>query len=161
MPDNSITVLRMESGPSRAKVYMNHIMRDIAIKEILDPLKVVYTEMGAPQSFIDTIDIQPRQGLRVDLVIRHPIAQWLEYGVEPHIIEAINAEYLHFEYRKTSKWIYSHARDDRVWAKALEVAHPGFPGFHILEMMLPTLVKDYERTVIEQTNEWLERTKMK
>ncbi len=92
MPDNSIAVLRMESGPMRAKLYMEHIMLDVAIREILDPLKRVYTDLGAAQSFIDTIKIEKDVGLKINLLIDHPIAEWLEYGTKPHVIQATDPE---------------------------------------------------------------------
>lgn len=163
MPDNSIAVLRMESGPSRARLYMEHIMLDVAIAEIVDPLKRIYSELGAAQSFIDTIGVEKDMGLKINLLIDHPIAEWLEYGTDPHIIQAKDPEnqLLHFQYRKTSAWFDSHANDSGDWVEAFAVDHPGFPGYQILAIMLRTLIQNYERVVVRRTNEFLQRSKMK
>jgi hypothetical protein len=163
MPDNSIAVLRMESGPTRAKLYIEHIMMDMAIREIVDPLKRIYTELGAAQSFVDTIGVEQGSGLTVNLLIDHPIAEWLEYGTDPHIIQAKDPEnqLLHFQYRKTSKWFDSHANDSGDWVEAFEVEHPGFPGYQILAIMLETLIQNYTYAVITKTNAFLQRSKMK
>lgn len=163
MPDNSIAVLRMESGPLRARLYMEHIMLDVAIREILDPLKRLYTDLGAAQSFIDTIKVEKDVGLKVNLLIDHPIAQWLEYGTAPHKIQALDPEnqLLHFQYRKTSQWFDSHANDSGDWVTAFIVDHPGFPGYQMLAIMLRSLIQNYKQMLVERTNTWLQRSKMK
>ena len=107
MPDNSIAVLRLESGKARASLYIQTIMQETAIQEIIDPLKKYYTELGASQGFIDAIKIHQLGGLKIELACEHPIAQGLEYGTEPHFIDADEAEFLRFQFRKTSKWFNS------------------------------------------------------
>lgn len=163
MPDNSIAVLRMESGPSRAKLYMESIMLNVAIREIVDPLKRIYTELGAAQSFVDTIKIEKDHGLKINLLIEHPIAEWLEYGTDPHIIPAKDPEnqLLHFQLRKTSKWFDSHANDSGDWVETFEVEHPGFPGYQMLSVMLQSLIQNYKEEIVIQTNAFLQRSKMK
>ena len=69
MPEKSIAVLRLESGPTRSELYMEHILVETAIQEIVDPLKAIYTELGAAQSFIDSIKIDNPRGLKIDLLI--------------------------------------------------------------------------------------------
>ncbi len=160
MPDNSIAVLRLESGPMRAQLYMNHIMMETAIQEIVDPLKAIYTELGAAQSFIDSIKVDNLHGLTLDLIIEHPIAQWLEYGTVPHKIEAVEAEYLHFQYRKTSKWFASHANDSRGWVRAFAVDHPGFPGYQMLAVLLRVLTERYTSKVVLRTQQYLDRSRI-
>lgn len=162
MPDNSIAVLRMESGPMRARLYMEHIMLDVAMREIVDPLKRTYTNLGAAQSFIDTISIEKDVGLKVNLLIDHPIAEWLEYGTNPHTIQAKDPDHpLHFQYRKTSAWFDSHANDSGDWVRTFEVEHPGFQGYQILAIMLQSLIQNYTGMVIQRTNDFLQRSKMK
>ncbi len=162
MPDNSIAVLRMESGPSRAKLYMEHIMIEVAIREIIDPLKRIYTDLGAAQSFIDTIKVEQDVGLKINLLIDHPIAQWLEYGTLPHTIQAKDPDNpLHFQYRKTSAWFDSHANDSGDWVMTFAVDHPGFVGYRILAIMLKILIQNYKVMLIQRTNSWLQRSKMK
>ncbi len=163
MPDNSIAILRMESGPSRATLYMAHITLDVAIREIVDPLKRIYTDLGAAQSFIDTISVEQDTGLKINLLIDHPIAQWLEYGTLPHTIQARDPEnqLLHFQFRKTSAWFDSHANDSGDWVQTFEVEHPGFVGYQMIAIMLQSLIQNYKDAVITQTNIWLQRSKMK
>ncbi len=158
--NNSIAVLRLESGPSRASQYMDHIMIDVATQEVLDPLKVRYTDLGAAQSFIDTIAIERTGFLKFDLVIDHDIAQWLEYGTEPHKIEADEAEFLHFQFRKTSSWFASHAGDSGDWIKKFKIDHPGFPGYQLIAILLQTLVQNYKAEIVRRTNEWLQRSRI-
>ena len=161
MPENSIAVLRLESGPTRSKQYMEHIMVETAIQEIVDPLKAIYTELGAAQSFIDFIEIEDGPGITVKLVFTHPICRWLEYGTDPHYIDAVEAEFLIFEYRKTSSWFASTARDDRAIFKGESVLHPGFQGYNLLAIMLGTLTQNYTREIVRQVTEYMQRTKMK
>jgi len=161
MPDNSIAVLRLESGKTRASLYMTSIMQETAIQEIVDPLKKYYTELGASQGFIDSIGIEQRGGLKIELVYGHPIAQWLEYGTEPHFIDANEAEFLNFQFRKTSKWFNSKASDSGDWFFGESVDHPGFPGYKGIAVVLRSLIQNYKNNVILKTNQFLERSRMK
>lgn len=160
MPENSIAVLRLESGPSRAKLYMESIMIETAIQEIVDPLKVFYTELGAAQSFIDSIGVEKQSNLLIDLLIEHPIAQWLEYGTQPHYIDAIEAEFLSFQFRKTSRWFDSNAKDSGDWFKGESVFHPGFTGYQLLAILLRTYTQNYVRKVVSKTQEFLQRSRI-
>ena len=160
MQDNSIAVLRLESGPSRATLYMSHIMHDVAIRTIIDPLKSRYTELGAAQSFVDSIKIEVTGPLKFNVLIDHPIAQWLEYGTIKHTIDADEAPYLIFQFRKTSAWFQSHAGDSGNWIKTFQVDHPGFPGYQRLKELLDTLKDNYAREMVDQTNDYLQRSKM-
>jgi len=161
MQDNSIAVLRLESGKSRASLYMNSIMQETAIKEILDPLKKYYTELGASQGFIDAIGIEPKGGLKIELVYGHPIAQWLEYGTAPHFIDADEAEFLRFQFRKTSKWFNSKASDSGDYFFGESVDHPGFAGYKGIAVILKPLIQNYKNNVILKTNQFLQRSKMR
>jgi len=136
-------------------------MEETAIKEIVDPLKQWYTERGASQGFIDSIGIRRANGLKIELVIEHPIAQWLEYGTEPHFIDVEEAEFLKFQFRKTSKWINSKASDSGDWFLGESVEHPGFAGYQGISTILKSLVENYKRNVILKTNLFLERSRMK
>ena len=160
MPDNSIAVLRLESGPTRSKLYMEHILLETAIQEIVDPLKAIYTELGAAQSFIDSIKMDTPKGLRIDLLIEHPIAKWLEYGTDPHWIDAVEAEFLVFQFRKTSEWFASKANDTRNWFMGESVFHPGFAGYQMLAILLRTFTQNYTKKVILKTQQYLERSRI-
>ena len=161
MPNNSIAVLRLESGPSRAKLYMEHIMIDVATQEIVDPLKKMYTELGAAQSFIDSISVEKDRGLKVNLIIDHRIAKWLEYGTQEHRISAVNAPMLQFTFRKTSIWFASTASDTGDVFTGFEVHHPGFAGYQVIPMMMDRLTQNYSKKLIEKTNKWLQGSKMR
>ena len=161
MPNNSIAVLRLESGPSRAKLYMEHIMIDVATQEIVDPLKKMYTELGAAQSFIDSISVEKDRGLKVNLIIDHRIAKWLEYGTDRHDISARNALQLRFTFRKTSTWFASTASDTGDIFRGFEVDHPGFAGYQVIPMMIDRLTQNYSKKLIEKTNKWLQGSKMR
>ena len=161
MPNNSIAVLRLESGPSRAKLYIEHIMIDVATQEIVDPLKQMYTELGAAQSFIDSISVEKDKGLKVNLIIDHRIAKWLEYGTQEHWISAVNAPMLQFTFRKTSMWFASTASDTGDVFTGFEVHHPGFAGYQVIPMMMDRLTQNYSKKLIEKTNKWLQESKMR
>jgi len=161
LQDNSIAVLRLESGKTRASLYMEHVMEETADKEILGPLKAYYTELGASQGFIDSIEIRRAGGLKIELVFGHPIAQWLEYGTEPHFIDANEAEFLRFQFRKTSSWFASKAGDGGDMFFGESVDHPGFPGYKGIAVILKPLIENYKRNVILKTNQFLERSKMR
>ena len=161
MPNNSIAVLRLESGPSRAKLYMEHIIIDVATQEIVDPLKQMYTELGAAQSFIDSISVEKDKGLKVNLIIDHRIAKWLEYGTQEHWISAVNAPMLQFTFRKTSMWFASTASDTGDVFTGFEVHHPGFAGYQVIPMMMDRLTQNYSKKLIEKTNKWLQESKMR
>jgi hypothetical protein len=161
MPNNSIAVLRLESGPSRAKLYMEHIMIDVANQEIVDPLKKMYTELGAAKSFIESISVEKDKGLKVNLIIDHRIAKWLEYGTQEHWISAVNAPMLQFTFRKTSMWFASTASDTGDVFTGFEVHHPGFAGYQVIPMMMDRLTQNYSKKLIEKTNKWLQESKMR
>lgn len=161
MPDNSITILRLESGPTRATQYMEHIKMEVANEKIVKPLIARYTELGAAKSFIDTIGIEDNGYLKIDLLIDHPIAQWLEFGTKRHWISANEAPMLNFEFKKTSAWFDSHASDSGDWFSGFEVDHPGFPGYQLLAVLLNTLTQAYIYEMVKRTNDFLERSKMK
>ena len=160
MPENSIAVLRLESGPTRSKLYMEHILVETAIQEIVDPLKAIYTELGAAQSFIDSIKIDNPRGLKIDLLIDHPIAKWLEYGTDPHWIDAVEAEFLVFQFRKTSSWFASKANDTGDWFMGESVFHPGFAGYQMLAILLRTFTQNYTKQVVLKTQAFLDRSRI-
>jgi hypothetical protein len=161
MVNESLAVLRLESGKARASLYMTSIMQETAVKEIVDPLKKYYQELGASQGFIDSIRVEQKGGLKIDLIIDHPIAEWLEYGTEPHKIDVNEAEFLRFQFRKTSSWFNSKASDSGDWFFGESVDHPGFPGYKGIAIMLESLIQNYKNNVILKTNQFLERSRMK
>ena len=140
---------------------MEHIMIDVATQEIVDPLKQMYTELGAAQSFIDSISVEKDKGLKVNLIIDHRIAKWLEYGTKEHTISAVNAKDLKFTFRKTSTWFASTASDTGDVFKGFAVDHPGFAGYQVIPMMMDRLTQNYSKKLIEKTNKWLQESKMR
>ena len=140
---------------------MEHIMIDVATQEIVDPLKQMYTELGAAQSFIDSISVEKDKGLKVNLIIDHRIAKWLEYGTDEHWISAVHAPMLQFTFRKTSTWFASTASDTGDVFTGFEVHHPGFAGYQVIPMMMDRLTQNYSKKLIEKTNKWLQESKMR
>ncbi len=137
--------LRLESAPSRAKRHMDMICVDIAIQEILDPIKQTAHSKNAAQSYIDAFKIEKTGFIKIELVNDHRFSGWLEYGTPPHTIEG---NPLAFD-----------IDGDTVFAK--KVNHPGFEGYHILKDNLPALSTNYARRLSEDTTKFLERTRMR
>lgn len=144
---NPFPLLRIESAPTRAKQYMDTIIVDIAIQEILDPLKTAYHSKGAAQSYIDRFFITKNGFMKINLENDHRIAGWLEYGTAPHLIKPNKKNMLHWT-----------APDGDHFSS--EVHHPGFGGYRILPHFLPGLINRFIIVLVKRTNEFLERSKL-
>lgn len=119
---------------------MDMICVDVAIREILDPIKQEAHSRKAAQSYIDSFRIEKTGFIKIDLVNDHRYAQWLEYGTEPHTIDSpvlINHE-----------WKYIGV-------------HPGFEGYNILDDVLQEYAQNYATIVSRETSDYLERSKMR
>lgn len=151
---NPLSVLRLESAPMRAKQYMDSIIVDTAIREILDPLKTAYVGKAAAQSFIDAFSIAKQGFLKISLENDHRFAEWLEFGTAEHIIQPIG--------RGTDEggkdmmyWTDSNGEHFR-WI----VHHPGFGGYRVIPHLLPGLINRFIIVLVKRTNEFLERSKL-
>lgn len=137
--------LRLESAIPRARQYMNRRCVDVAVREILDPLKSEAYRRKLAQSYIDKFRIEKSGFLKIDLVNDHPISRYLEYGTDPHKITgdplAFNWEGEHVFFQK--------------------VNHPGFKGYGILEDILEKLAFNYAKTLSKEASNYLWRAKMK
>lgn len=139
-----ISDLRLESAIPRAKQYMDIICVDVAIREILDPLKAEAQSRKLAQSYIDHFSIEKTGFIKIDLINDHPISQWLEYGTGPHVIEGNLAFEIDGETIFTNK-----------------VDHPGFPGYHIIDDKINELSLNYSTKLSHEASDYLERSKMR
>ena len=142
---NPLPALRLESAPTRAKQYMDSIMVDVAIREIMDPLKLAYQAKGAAQSYIDSFEIVKQGFLKINLENNHRIAQWLEFGTEPHTIEPSKKEMM-----------YWTSPEDEHFRGI--VHHPGFGGYRVIPHILTGLINRFIIVLVNRTNEFLERS---
>jgi len=146
-PNPLPSIIQMASYSDQAKNYMDSILVDVAVEEIMDPLRNAYLSKGAAQSYIDSFSIVKQGFLKMTLENNHRFAQWLEDGTEPHIIEPTKD-------KKALHWSNSSGEH---FAKI--VHHPGFGGYNVLGYMLPGLINRFIIVLVKRTNEFLDRSK--
>lgn len=145
---NPLPALRLESAPTRAKQYMDTIIVDVAIEEILDPLKNAYASKAAAQSYIDAFHIVKQGFLKINLENDHRFAEWLEFGTEEHTIGPPTEKEMMY-------WTESDGEHFR-WI----VNHPGFGGYRVIPHLLAGLINRFIIVLVNRTNEFLERSKI-
>ena len=136
--------LRLESAIPRVKQYMDMICVNVAVREILDPLKAQAYVRHLAQSYIDKFTIQKSGFIKVDLVNDHHISRYLEYGTLPH---KITGDPLAFDWEGEEVRFQS-------------VNHPGFRGYGILEDVLEGLAYNYAAQLSKEGSAYLERAKL-
>lgn len=136
--------LRLESAIPRVKQYMDMICINVAITEILDPLKSQAYNRHLAQSYIDKFSIQKSGFIKIDLVNDHHISRYLEYGTEPHTIPG---NPLAFDWEGEDVFFQS-------------VEHPGFKGYGLLEDVLEGLAYNYAAKLSKEGSAYLERAKL-
>ena len=137
----------MGNYSEKAKNYMDTILVDVAIEEIMDPLRNAYLSKGAAQSYIDAFSIVKQGFLKMNLENNHRFAQWLEDGTESHTIGPPTEKEMMY-------WTDADGNHFR-WI----VEHPGFGGYRVLGYMLPGLINRFIIVLVKRTNEFLERSK--
>ena len=147
-PGGAISALRLESAPTRAKQFMDSILVDTAIREIIDPLKLMYLAKGAAQSYIDAFSIVKQGFLKINLENDHRFAEWLEYGTLPHKIGPPSEKEMMY-------WTGPDGEHFRYI-----VNHPGFGGYRVLPHQLAGLINRFIIVLVNLTNEFLERSKI-
>ncbi len=135
--------LRLESAIPRVKQYMDMICVNVAIREILDPLKSQAYTRHLAQSYIDKFTIQKSGFIKVELVNDHHISRYLEYGTDPHKIPGPVA----FDWDGENVVFES-------------VNHPGFKGYGFLEAVLEGLAYNYAAKLSKEGSAYLERAKL-
>ncbi len=151
-----LAILRLEMFSMRTQAYMNSRMIDLAIEEILDPMKRLASSRRHAQIFIDAITIRRLGFLKFAIVIeefftptRMPLNILLEYGWSEAFIAPVNVFALHWTGEGRDFFSKGH------WRR-------GFPGYHILESMKDWgFVDHFHLRLITETNKWLEDTKFK
>lgn len=153
-----ITQLRLRTiEDQRINPFIDSIIVDEFIKEVEDPLKALATGEGLAQSYIDSISTVKLGFCTVALKMSlerdgKPLGIWLEKGTKQHWIEPkdpINGPFaLHWTYQGKSYFSKGHM-------------HPGFEGYHILDMVPFLYIPRFEKKIATRTNEYLERTSLK
>ena len=135
--------LRLESAIPRVKQYMDMVCVNVAVREILDPLKAQAYSRHLAQSYIDKFAIEKSGFIKVDLVNDHHISRYLEYGTIPHDIPGPLA--------------FDWEGEDVVFQS---VTHPGFAGYGILEDILEGLAYNYAAQLSKEGSAYLQRAKL-
>lgn len=151
-----IAELRLEQADYRVKAFMNSRMIDLAIQEIIDPLKNLARSRGHAQVFIDAINVKQLGFLKFGIVIeefftanRMPLNILLEFGWSEHFIFPVNVLALHWYENGISRYSKGHMVR-------------GFPGYHILFSLFTWgFIDRFTLRLIKETNMWLEDTRFK
>lgn len=154
-----IAILRLETLPMRAQQYIDQNILDVAIREILDPMKSIATQRGLAQSFIDAMEIRKTGFMQVAFVInyipgRNGIAlnKLLEFGWGDggYDIDA-NPE--------GPMLTWTGGKYGPGFHFAWHVNHPGFRGYHIITSLEHWgFMEVFAFALIRQTSQYLEAT---
>jgi len=154
-----LAMLRLDSIPFRAQQYMDANMIDVAIQEILDPMKSLSTSRKYAQSYTDSMSIVKMGFLKIGFAIDYdrvtpngiPINKLLEFGWDgPYEIHG--NPWLHWTGGK-------YGAGDHF---AKTVTHPGFSGYHMLHSLENWgFVDQFLFVLIEKTANYLESTAFK
>ena len=92
-----LAVLRLETLSGRAQQFMDAHMVDVAIREILDPMKRLAASRGVSQRFIDAMTIRKLGFMKVAFVIDYipgpngiALNKLLEFGWSEHWIQPLD-----------------------------------------------------------------------
>jgi len=151
-----LAILRLETFSWRTRTYMDSRMIDLAIQEILDPLKSLATSRKVSQRFIDAINIKKIDFLKFAIVIEEfqtaegkPLNIFLEYGWSEFWTEPVNVLAQHWSEAGQDFFSKGH------WVR-------GFPGYHMLTALQDWgFVDRFHIKLIMETNEWLESSKFR
>ena len=149
-----LTMLRLQSAPTRALDWINQNKIDYGVREILDPIKTLGTSRKHAQSFLDRWRLEDTGFLKMELINDHEFADLLEYGwadydVYPLGKENGGADALHYFYR--GRW----------WT--MKHTHPkGFRGYHIIESAENWGFFDkFLEKIIDGANQWLQEARIR
>ncbi len=151
-----IAILRLETLSWRTRMFMNSRMIDLAIQEIIDPMKRLATSRRHAQIFIDAIKIKKLGFLKFAIILDEfftptglPLNILLEYGWSEHFVAPVNVLALHWTGMGQDFFSKGH------WIR-------GFPGYHIiLSMNHWGFVDRFHLRLIAETNQWLESNRFK
>ena len=150
-----ITQLRLRTiEDQRINPFIDSIIVDEFIKEVEDPLKALATSEGLAQSFIDSISTVKRGFCSVALKMNlerdgKPLGIWLEKGTKAHWEEPHNPPFaMHWTFQGKEYFSKGHM-------------HPGFEGYHILDIVPLLYIPRFKAKIAMKTNQYLERTSLK
>ena len=151
-----VAILRLETVSLRLAAYMDTKMVDIAIQEILDPLKSLARSRGHAQIFIDALEIRKIGHMKLAIVLNEfltptgmPLNILLEKGWSEHFIAPVNVFALHWT-----------ANGSHYFSKGHMVR--GFIGYDLLGSMDRWgFVERFYLRIIKDAEKYLEATKLK
>lgn len=151
-----LAILRLSMFSMRTQAYMDSRMIDLAIQEILDPLKRLAASRQHAQIFIDALEIRKLGFLKFAIVLnefftptRLPLNILLEFGWSEFFTAPVNVLALHWTGEGRDFFSKGH------WVR-------GFPGYHLIDSMNDWgFVDHFHLRIIAETNKWLEDTKFK
>lgn len=151
-----LAILRLETLSWRTRQFMDARMIDLAIEEIIDPMKRLATSRRHAQIFIDAIRIKKLGFLKFAIVIDEfltptgePLNIFLEFGWSEFFTAPVNVIALHWTGGGMDFFSKGH------WIR-------GFPGYHMLESMKDWgFVDRFHLRLISETNQWLETSRFK
>jgi len=151
-----VAILRLETVSLRLASYMDTKMVDIAIQEILDPLKSLARSRGHAQIFIDALEIRKIGYMKLAVVLNEfltptgmPLNILLEKGWIEHYIAPVNVFALHWTEAGAHHFSRGH------WVR-------GFRGYDLLGSMDRWgFVERFYLRIIKDAEKYLEATKFK
>jgi len=156
-----VAALRGDTVIERAEMFLDQIIVDEGIKELLDPLKEIAHERGASQGFIDSLTLTKWGFMQIAIALDYvsddgkPLGLWLEKGTKKHWLEPLWMHGGDPEGPGSLHW----TKDGKNYF-SMGHMHPGFEGYHILPL-IKLLFPKFQTKVINRTNDFLERTRFK
>ena len=154
-----LAILRLETVSERAAQFMDSIMMDVAIREILDPMKSLANSRGISQRFIDAMEIRKTGFMQVAFVIN--------YIPGPNGI-ALN-KLLEFGWGQGGYTITFNPVG--VWTGGIygpgfhfahSVEHPGFQGYNMLiSLQNWGFIESFVIKLVSETTKYLEAVSFK
>lgn len=154
--------IRLESLEHRAMLFMDKNLLDVAIQEVLDPLRNLAISRQHSQVFIDAIRIEKTGFLKFRIFIDYIP------GRDGIALNILLEKGWSGPYQIVSDWPFGpklhwtggkYGPGDHF---ALMTTHPGFPGYHLLESMNNWgFVDRMIQKLISMTNKWLQETAFK
>lgn len=153
-----LAILRLETLSFRAQKFIDDNMMDVAIKEILDPMRRLASSRGHAQQFIDAMELRKLDFMKIAFVIKGDeltatgisINKLLEFGWRANTIFG-------------NPWlVWTGGKYGPGFHFALQVDHPGFLGYHMISSMENWgFVEMFAFKLIKKTSDYLEATAFK
>jgi len=143
-----VTKMRLEGVVGRAFDFIDTIIVDTAIREILDPMRDLEVSRLHAQGFIDSWQLEKTGYCAIELINEFPYAHLLEYGWSEAWVEPVEKLALHWTDPQGDHFSKGH------WRR-------GFNGYHMIEVIwILGFYDHFQDSLIEQANRFLEDTRM-